>query len=300
MIKHVQDSLGRITMNKRILAAVLLLALVSMACGVNINVPVTSIKTGPTQSVDIQVPMPEAPATGVELNLEFVAGQLNLASGAGEYLASGTATFNAADLEPKVESAGSTYTLHSDLEIEGIPNTQGDLVNEWDLMLSDTPMSLNINAGAYEGSFELGGLSLEKLDISEGGSDVTCTFSAPNQVEMSSLTYSTGGSTMKLKGLANANFEQMNFSSGAGDFTLSFDGELQRDASVSIDSGVSTVTIIVPQGTSAQVSFEGGLSSVNASGGWQKDGEVYNHPGSGPALTLTVKMGLGTLNLETE
>ena len=285
----------------RILAAALVLALVAMACSININLPVTKIKTGPTQTVEIQVPMPAEPSTGVGLNLEFVAGELKLAPGASGSLASGTATFNAVDFEPKVEAAGSSYTLRSgDMKIEGIPNFKDDLKNEWDLQLANTPMSLTIQAGAYTGSFELGGLSLEKLMISEGGSDFTGSFSEPNHVEMSSFTFSTGGSKVKLKGLANANFEQMTFSSGAGDYILSFDGELQRDASVTIDSGLGTVNIIVPEGVNAQVTFEGGLTTINKAGGWGQNGNVYTLSGAGPTITITVKMGAGTLNLKTE
>jgi len=297
----------RIHMNNRIrsycciLAAAIVLALITTACGANIKLPVTQIKTGPTQTVAIQVPMPEELATGVELNLEFLAGELKLAPGASGYLASGTATFNAADFEPKVEAAETSYTLRQgDLKIEGIPNFQDDVKNEWDLQIANTPMSLNIEAGAYKGSFELGGLSLEKLAISEGGSDLTGTFSEQNQVEMSSFTISTGGSKIELKGLANANFEQMTFKSGAGDYTLSFDGNLQRDASVMIDSGISTVNIIVPAGVNAQVTFDGGLSTVNAEGGWEQNGDIYTISGSGPTITITVKMGVGTLNLKTE
>ena len=285
----------------RILAAVLVLALVTTACSINIKLPVTKINTGPTQTVEIQVPMPAEPSTGVGLNLEFVAGELKLAPGASGYLASGTATFNAVDFEPKVEAAGSSYTLRSgDMKIEGIPNFKDDLKNEWDLQLANLPMSLTIQAGAYTGSFELGGLSLKKLAISEGGSDLTGSFSEPNHVEMSSFTFSTGGSKVKLKGLANANFEQMTFSSGAGDYILSFDGELQRDASVTIDSGLGTVNIIVPEGVNAQVTFEGGLTTINKAGGWGQNGDVYTLSGAGPIITITVKMGAGTLNLKTE
>lgn len=294
---------NRIRNRGRVLAVALVLILVITACGANINLPVTQIDTGPTQTVDIQVPVPEEPSTGVELNLEFVAGELKLApgaaTGANGYLASGTATFNAVDFEPKIEAAGASYTLRqSDLKIEGIPNFQDEFKNQWDLQLANTPMSLNIKAGAYTGSFELGGLSLEKLALSEAGSDLIVMFSTPNQVEMSSFTYSTGGSTMVLKGLANANFEQMTFTSGAGDYTLSFDGDLQRDASVTIESRVSTVNIIVPEGVNAQVTFEGGLTSVNAEGGWEKNGEIYTLPGNGSTITIIVKMGMGTLNLK--
>ena len=162
------------------------------------------------------------------------------------------------------------------------------------------PMSLSIKAGAYTGNFELGGLSLEKLAISEGGSDVKGAFSEPNNVEMSSFTYSTGGSKMVLRGLANANFEQMTFNAGAGDYTFSFDGDLQRDASVTIDSGVGTVNIVVPESVNAQVTFDGSLSTVNIDGGWNQNGNIYTHSGSGATITIAVKMGAGTLNCGTE
>jgi hypothetical protein len=287
-------------MNNRFLTAAFLLALVTLACGININKPVTQIKTGPTQKVDIQVPLPEDPSSGVELNLEFVAGDLKLAPGASGYLATGTATYNVAEFEPKVEASGSVYILRTgDMEIEGIPITKGDVKNEWDLQLANTPMSLNIKAGAYNGSFELGGLSLEKLSLSDGGADVTGSFSAPNNVEMSSLTYATGASSAILTGLANANFEQMTFNSGAGDYTLSFDGNLQRDANVTIDSGLGTVTIIIPDGANAKVTSDG-LLTINAEGGWNQNDKVYTLSGNGPTITIVVKMGAGTLNLKTK
>ena len=45
---------------------------------------------------------------------------------------------------------------------------------------------------------------------------------------MSILRYETGASTVKLNGLANANFGTLIFSGGAGDYTLDFSGDLQR------------------------------------------------------------------------
>ena len=283
-----------------VLTAAVILAWVSTACGTNLKPIVTHVEIGNEQTVDLQVPMPESPA-GTELNLVFWAGELTVSPGADAVLAQGTATYNAAAFEPKYEANGTSYTLKTgELEFEGIPTIDKDLKNTWDLQLANTPMSLAIQAGAYTGDFELGGLSLEKLSISEGGSVFTGAFSTPNNVVMSSFTFDTGGSTMLLKGLANANFQQMSFKSGAGDYTLSFDGELQRDASVTIDTGAATVNIIVPEGVNAQVTFDGGLSSVISEGGWSQSGSVYTLSGSGPTITIAVKMGVGTLNLKTE
>jgi hypothetical protein len=285
----------------RLLAAALVLALVTMACGVNINLPVTQAKTGPTETMDIQIAVPEDSTSAVDFTLEFGAGEMKLAPGAEGYLAAGTATYNVPDFEPEVETGENSVKLsQGDLEINGIPNFRGDVENEWDLQLGNTPMNLKIKAGAYSGTFELGGLSLEELEISDGASDVTASFSEPNNAEMTSLTYSTGASDVELKGLANANAEDIKFTSGAGTYTLSFDGELQRDVNVEIESGVSTVTIIIPEGVNAKVIFEGSLSTVDAEGGWDQSGDVYTLIGSGPAITITVTLGAGTLNLKTE
>lgn len=283
-----------------LLAGAILLGLLTSGCGAISNPFVTKIKTGQLQGVDITVPMPEKNSSGVELNLKFLAGDLKLAPGEDENLASGKATFNAEEFVPEVETVGSSNSVsHGRLEIKGIPSFPKDLKNEWDLKIANVPLSLKIWAGAYTGRFELGGLSLEKLTIEEQGSDVQGSFSKPNNVVMSTFDYTTGGSQLELKGLANANFEQMNFTSGAGTYTLSFDGNLQRDSNVTIDTGASTVNIIVPQGTNATVTFEGGLSSVLPDGSWVKNGDVYTLSGSGPTLNIVVKMGVGTLNLKT-
>ncbi len=284
-----------------ILAAILILVLAAVACGFINKQPAVKIKAGALQGAEIRLPMPQASAAGIELELRFLAGKLNLRPGAVEALASGKATFNAVELQPKTEVTGSSYKVfQGDPANQGIPSIEGDIQNEWDLQLADRPMSLNINAGAYTGGFELGGLSLEKLTITEIGSDLKAAFSKPNRVKMSTFAFSTGGSNVELRGLGNANFEQMTFQSGAGNYTLSFDGELKRDATVKIDSGMSTVNIIVPKGINARVTFDGGLTAVQPDGPWQQNGNVYSLSGSGPTISVAVTMGAGTLNLKTE
>src|SRR5574340_14226 len=290
--RHIFHTLATIFM------LIVLMGLVTTSCGFKINGSLAKFDTGPTQTTDIQIPMPSDPAAAVDLTLEFVAGKLILAPGDGAALVSGAATYNVAEFEPKIETAGSAVSLHQGaLEAEGFPGCPDDVKNEWNLKIANTPMNLTSQAGAYDGEFELGGLSLQKLVIMEGGSDVTSTFSTPNHVEMTSFEYSTGASDTNLRGLANANFTNMHFQSGAGEYTLSFDGELKRDGTVVIDSGLGTLNIIVPDGTAAVLTFQGGLSTINVGSGWVKNGDVYTHAANSPALNITLNMGAGTLNL---
>jgi hypothetical protein len=280
-----------------VMALITVLALASLACG--IRVPVKYVKTGPTQTEDIDIPVPDS-SGAAELSLAFGVGNLLIEPGAEGALVSGKATYNVEDLRPIIETSdGADVTLRQGTDPNGGFSTiEGDIKNEWDIQLGDTPIKLNIKAGAYEGRYELGGLALEKLTIQDGAANVKVLFSKPNTVKMSLLRYETGASNVTLKGLANANFSEMEFRSGAGDYTLDFTGELQQDAEVTVESGISSVTIVVPEGMNVDLTFEGGLSNVSTSGEWQQKGSRYIQTGAGLTLTITVKMGAGSLNLE--
>ncbi|HEX7973272.1 MAG TPA: toast rack family protein [Anaerolineales bacterium] len=282
---------------KSIFVAVIILALATIACGLNINIPAVDVKVGPTQTEAINV---EAPSSGsvANLKLSFAAGKLTLAPGAENGLVSGTATYNVADLKPQVSTNGNSVTIQTgDLKINGIPNFGKNYKNEWDLKLGSATMNLVINAGAYDGNIDLGGLSLQSLDVTDGAANADLGFSSPNKTDMASLRYETGASSVKLTGLGNANFSEMTFKSGAGNYTLDFSGSLKRDATVDVQSGVSQLVIVVPEGVSARVAMKSGLSNVTSQGNWQKSGSDYVLSGRGPALTISVSMGAGNLEL---
>ena len=283
-------------LRKPIFAAVLVLTLVTMACGINIQMPVTQVKTGPTQTDKINIAAPDAKTA--YLTLGFGAGSLTLNPGDGNELVTGTATYNVADFKPKITENGDEIKIEQgDLNIDGIPSFEGNVQNEWDFTLNTTPMELTINAGAYVGKYELGGLAIKDLKVSDGAAETHLTFSKPNLIEMSNFEYSTGASDVTLKGLGNANFANFVFKSGAGSYTLDFSGNLKRDADVSVESGISSVTIVVPEGVNAEVKFEGGLSNVTLHGAWKQNGSKYVQTGSGPLLKISVKMGAGNLEL---
>jgi hypothetical protein len=180
-----------------------------------------------------------------------------------------------------------------------IPNFGSNLKNEWDLTLGPSLMNLSLEAGAYKGRIDLGGLALKSLSVQDGAADSSLNFSKPNLTEMGQLLYQTGASKIELSGLANANFTSMTFHGGAGDYSLDFSGQLKRDANVMLELGLSKLTVVVPQGVSTRVTFEGGLTNIRTNGSWIKSGSDYILEGSGPTLTIHLNMGAGDVNLET-
>jgi len=285
---------------KMIFLAFTTLALVSLACSININLPDTQVKTGPTVTDNISVPLLADKQAIADVTLNFGAGKLYLAPGATGELISGIATYNVADFKPVVTVDSNNITLEQgNLKLNRIPIINSNIINDWNLSLGNSPMSLLIKAGAYTGSYELGGLSIHSLDVTDGASKVDLSFSKPNLVEMTTLKYTTGASTVSLTGLGNANVTNLSFSGGAGEYTLDFSGQISRDMTVSIEAGVSSVTVIIPEGTNAQVITDNGLSTVSTTGSWNQNGNNYQLAGSGNTITIQVKMGAGSLRLET-
>jgi hypothetical protein len=112
---------------------------------------------------------------------------------------------------------------------------------------------------------------------------------------MSLLRYETGASDVKLTGLANANFSTLTFSGGAGNYTLDFSGDLQRDATVTVDSGLGNLSLIIPENMDAVITVEGAAINISSGTGWTQNGQKYTQKGSGASLTILVKMAAGNL-----
>lgn len=283
---------------QRPLAVILSLTLATLACGPNlpnIDLPIAKITPGPTETLTISEPAPDDEAVAAVI-LNLGAGNLTLAGGA-DGLVSGVVEYNVADWKPTVTRDGAEVRIEQGRNEDQLGLPDSGLINHWDLKLGAVPLELTVNAGAYDGQVELGGLRLRRLEFNDGASTNSLAFSEANLDEMSLFKYATGASTVKLTGLANANFTEMIFEGGAGTYTLDFSGALERDARVSIRAGVSTLTIVVPPGTPAEVTRTGAITSVSTEGTWTTRGDTYTISGAGPQLTISVDMGVGTLNL---
>ncbi len=281
-------------MYQKIFSLIFILTLGVSACGVSFDLP--GITPGPIETYAIEVQQPEDVTSLTRLVLTFGAGELNILPGA-ENLVSGLATYNVADFKPEITSSnGAVNVTQGSYTLNKLPNL-GKVLNTWDLKLGSTPMDLEINAGAYNASLELGNLALSNLTVKDGASDVKLNFSEPNLTVMNLLRYETGASQVALKGLANANFSILKFTGGAGNYSLDFSGDLQRDASASINTGLGNLTLIIPEGLKVQLTIDGNLANINIGSNWEKNGNTYTQTGSGPMLTIAVDVGATNLTV---
>ena len=278
-------------MKRRIIFFITVLAILSLACSVSVDLP--EPKTGATQTLEIGE---DAPGNGpAEVYIGMGGGKLNIGPGA-DRLVEGKVQYNVETWKPEVSRSGSEVRIEQ--TIKDAAFLGGNVVNNWDLRLGEAPMELTIQAGAYEGELDLSGIPLRSLNISDGASKATVMFNLANPEEMEEFTYSTGASNIDLQGLLNANFREMNFKGGAGNFTLDFSGKMSDDVKVFIDGGLGNMTLQVPKGVNAQINVSGGLNNVSTQGTWTIEGQEYHTIGAeGPLLKIQVNMGVGNLRL---
>jgi len=276
---------------KYLFAFLAILALTSMACSFTVNLPPVPTP-GPEVTDEITVAVPDVDEP--RLKISFGAGELKLSPGAEDSLVEGTATYDIPNFNPEIIESDEQIEIKQG-EIKTLNLT--DFKNVWDLHLGEMPMELEINAGAYKGRYEFGGLALTDLTVKDGASDVEASFSEPNLTEMSVFRYETGASSVKLTGLANANFSTLIFNGGAGDYTLDFSGDLTQDATARVETGFGDLKLVVPKGVDARVTVEGGPVNINHSSGWAQSNQTYTQDGSGPTLTIIVKVGAGNVTI---
>ena len=285
-------------MKHNLLIAITALVVAALACSpISVNIP--KLTTGPTETFTVSVPSPEKDVVP-DVEVLMGAGELKI-DGGGDGLVSGEIKYNVADWKPSViTDANGNVTIKQGQQdsFTGVP--ENNVVNNWDLKLGDAPMNLTLNAGAFDGAVALGGVPLRNLSIKNGASNSEVTFDSANPEEMDKLVVEAGAASLKLTGLANANFSEMEFKGGAGDYTLDFSGMLQRDATVTVSSGVSSLRIIVPSSTAANITVTGGLNNVSTEGTWTVTNDVYSTGATGPTLTISIQMGVGSLTLESK
>jgi hypothetical protein len=273
-----------------------------LACGLPTSSVQTQYKTGPAQTQAISVPLPADTSKPVDVTLRLAAADVTMATGTAK-LVEGNVQYNVAEFQPTVTTTGSKVDIIQGPSggIKGVP--PNDMINKWNLRFgSGAPMNLTIQAGAYSGTWSLGGLRLQSLTWEEGASKSTISFNQANLDEMELFSFTTGASTVKLTGLGNLNFAKMNFQSGVGSYTLDFGGKLKRSATADIKTGVSDLTIVVPASTAARVVLKSAVSNTKTVGSWNNVGSTYTagkYDTASEKLDINVDMGLGQLTLDT-
>jgi hypothetical protein len=193
--------------------------------------------------------------------------------------------------------------LQSKDEGDGIDLDKED--NYWYLEFTDKiPISFEIDVGACEADLDFSSLRVYELDIDLGASSVEIDFRKPNPERISEIKIDVGASSLEIHGLGNANFEELSFDGGVGDFTLDFSGESKGSGYCEIDVGLGSLTILVPRDVGVQIKAESSfLSSVDIDEDdfEEIEDDLYESDNFGRAereFIFNIEIGLGSVEIE--
>lgn len=279
-------------MKKPLVAVISIFFLVTLACSLQ-NI---QLETTDPQIVFISESFPPGNQE-TTLVFKMSAGKFLITPDA-DRLVSGSIKYNVEAWAPEFIRRDQYFEIRqvNPFRITGIP--LGDVENTWELSLTNAfPLDLTIEGGASENDFDLSGLQLTNLKITQGASDTTIRFDTPNPNTIEDFSFTTGASSAKVLGLGNANFKRMTMSGGAGNYTLDFTGAIMQDTVVDIKAGVSNFTIIIPAGMRAVVINKGSVSNINTQGTWLLTDQAYTTLHEGYTLTINLDLSVGNVNL---
>ena len=201
--------------------------------------------------------IPLGEVDSLKVSVKFGAGKLVLISGEKDVF-KGNFQYDKSILKPNIqyEILGETGILTLSQSIKKDLDLPFPYKNRWNLKLpSGIPLQLYINTATYSGDIDLTNLQIENFYLTTGASQTNIIFDQPNLIDLKNINVKTGASIIKMLGLANANFDKMNFTGGAGSYTFDFSGNLTKKSKVSINVGAAKIILKIPLSVGAKIVF---------------------------------------------
>ncbi len=169
------------------------------------------------------------------------------------------------------------------------------------------PIELNSSCKAGEINFELGGLSLENVDLRLAAGTVKVRFRKPNPIQMEDLSIDGKIGELDLEKLGNAGFQSAEISAGIGELSIDLSGSkrinFSQDVTVAVKIGEINLTIPENRPIKLRISKFLFLSQSDIPDEFERHGNYYTHGDIKNArnlLYLRISPGLGALNIEWE
>jgi len=242
--------------------------------------------------------IPLGEVDSLKVSIKFGAGKLDLISEE-EDVFKGNFQYDKSILKPNIqyEVLGETGILTLSQSIKKDLDLPFPYKNRWNLKLpSGIPLQLYINTATYSGDIDLTNLQVEKFYLTTGASQTNIIFDQPNLIDLKNINVKTGASAIKMLGLANANFDEMNFTGGAGSYTFDFSGELTKKSKVNISVGAAKIILKIPSNMGTKIIFRNfPASKLDIRGFIKINDQTYISPEYGKSaaeLDIEIKGGL--------
>lgn len=239
----------------------------------------------------------------LDAEVEYAAGQLNIGAAEEGILYHLDLRYDAERFTPVTEYDRDENSLRVGVDSRGDGFSIRDLPDEARATLAlapGIPTDLDLEFGAGRAELELGGLSLQSVDIATGASETRIDFDKPNRIAAEHVRIEAGAASLEARGLGNARASQIEFSGGVGETVLDFSGEWVRDATVSAELGIGSLTLRLPREVGVRLTRESVLTAFDAAGLIERGGVYYsrNWDDARHQVTIDIEAAMGSINIE--
>ena len=163
---------------------------------------------------------------------------------------------------------------------------------------------LFLDFGVGDAEIDLTNISITKLNINCGLSDVEIEINKRNNVVCESVSIENGLGDLSVSGLGNLAAKKIDINIGLGSADIDFSGERIYDTDINVDVGLGSLDMILPKKANIEIYVDSSfLSSVDIYGLKQKKNKLWVSPNwesSYPTITMDVNVGIGSVDIVIE
>ncbi|MCK6602860.1 MAG: cell wall-active antibiotics response protein [Bacteroidetes bacterium] len=158
---------------------------------------------------------------------------------------------------------------------------------------------IRFSIGAGSADLDLTNLNLTGLDLNSGAGSIKLAMRSLNQSEIKKCKIQSGVGEIKAFGVNNLNFSSLAIENGVGSVYLDFSGTSTGTKSVSVETGVGEVKIVLPPSVGVRIKDNSGFfSNLTVPPQYSQKGDYHMSPNYKSAKTVIefdVSSGIGSI-----
>ncbi len=163
---------------------------------------------------------------------------------------------------------------------------------------------LFLDFGVGDAEIDLTDISITKLNINCGLSDVEIEVNKRNNVACESVSIENGLGDLSVYGLGNLAAKKVDINIGLGSADIDFSGDKIYDSDINVDVGLGSLDMILPDKTNIKIFVDSSfLSSVDIYGLKKKKSKYWVSPvwdNDYPTISMDINVGMGSVDIVLE
>ncbi|NHZ86629.1 MAG: hypothetical protein GWP19_12245 [Planctomycetia bacterium] len=247
----------------------------------------------------------------LDVSISYGLGELTIGSSDKKNIIEGSVTYDSRRINPtvKMETVSSSGVLTIKTKKDHDKYQGGYKLKNIDNKMEfyfppQIKTDLFLDFGVGDAEIDLTNISITKLNINCGLSDVELEINKRNSVICESVSIENGLGDLSVFGLGNLAAKKIDINIGLGSADIDLSGDKIYDTDINVDVGLGSLDMTLPKKTNIKIYVDSSfLSSVDIYGLKQKKNKLWVSPdwdSSHPTINMDVNVGIGSVDIAIE